>query len=62
MTHIFLYHKRSSFDNTLLIGTTLSPRVHALRTTLTFMDSTYLFLAVVTRKPSFQPLLFRDIM
>jgi hypothetical protein len=34
MNHMVLYHKKSGFDNTLLIGIT-SPRVHALETTLT---------------------------
>jgi hypothetical protein len=62
MTHMVLYHKKSDFDNTLLIGITVSPRVHAVETTLTVMESTYLFLAVVTRKPSSQRLLYRGIM
>jgi hypothetical protein len=34
MTHMVLYHKISGFGNTLLIGITGSPRVHALETTL----------------------------
>jgi hypothetical protein len=34
MTHMALYHKKSGFGNTLLIGITVSPRVHAIETTL----------------------------
>jgi hypothetical protein len=57
-----LYHKKSGSANTLLIGIIVGPRVHALETALTVINSTYLFLAVVTRKPSSQPLSYKGIM